>query len=605
MNYKAKPIEKKRLTVIKAAEAALILGAAVLLACFFDYRYAMNDDVFVNAIISGKYSGTPDIHNVSIGTPLNAVFCLLYRVNGAVPWFGGAMIVCQFYSLYSVMTLLCRKMSLNKVYAGIFWLSVNVLLTGIMANELIIVQYTYTAALLMASATIRLYSMEGDFFSKRGILVFGSILLQFLFTYCLRTEIFLFLLPFSILFSLIHYYRANGLRINKGEIKKWCFVWGSLICGAAVLYMINAASYGNEGWKEYKRVDAYRTQLYDFLELPSYAENQEFYESAGITEVQYELLKNYNFSLDDGITSETLKSIVDYANEKRISGYQGLEKLYYRMFTLPLKEGLWSYSHRVLFDSRVAGDDYPWNFVCAALYLVLLLLTCFSKRVQNIVWLVLMVSMRSVLWLYIILKQRTPPRVTHSLFVIEIVCLLVLIFEEISFLKESGRLKKPDWLYIGLSVLFLAGAGTVAASGWESLRSVYEATVAYNEEWEELLSYCREHDDSFYFMDVYSTVNYSEAIFSTRNSRMDNYDICGGWLAKSPLCEEKYRQFGISSVQTALVENDNVFFVTEQGSGLEWLSGLYAQRGILIEFELQDNVAGQFDVYRLMTQADR
>lgn len=604
MNYKAKPIEKKRLTVLNVAEAALILGAAVLLACFFDYRYAMNDDVFVNAIISGKYSGTPDIHNVSIGTSLNAVFCLLYRINGTIPWFGGAMVVCQFYSLYSVMTLLCRKMSLNKVYAGIFWLSANVLLTGIMANELIIVQYTYTAALLMTSATIRLYSMEGDFFSKRGILVFSSILLQFLFTYCLRTEIFLFLLPFSILFSLIHYYRANGLRINKGEIKKWCFVWGSLICGAAVLYIINAASYGNEGWKEYKRVDTYRTQLYDFLELPSYEENQEFYQSAGITRVQYELLENYNFSLDDGITSETLKSIVDYANEKRISGYQGMEKLYYRMFTLPLKEGLWSYSHRVLFDPRVAGDDYPWNFVCAALYLMLLVLTCFSKRIQNIVCMVLMFSMRSVLWMYIILKQRTPPRVTHSLFVIEIICLLVLIFEETSFLKKSGKLKKPELLYTGLSVVFIAGACAVAVSGWVNFRSVYEDTVVYNEEWEELLSYCREHEDSFYFMDVYSTVNYSEAIFNGRDSRIDNYDICGGWLAKSPLCEEKYGQFGITSVQASLLEGDNVFFVAEQGSDLKWLTQVYAEQGITIELALQDNVAGQFDVYKLLPQGD-
>lgn len=71
------------------------------------------------------------------------------------------------------------------------------------------------------------------------------------------------------------------------------------------MWLINSACYGDEGWKEYKQVDAYRTRLYDFLELPPYEENREFYESAGITESRYKLLENYNFSLDDGITSET------------------------------------------------------------------------------------------------------------------------------------------------------------------------------------------------------------------------------------------------------------------------------------------------------------
>lgn len=599
MNSEVKIIEKKRRTAIRAAEAAVIIGVGILLAWLFDYRYAMNDDVFVNAIISGSYSGTPDIHNISVETPLNAFFCLLYRLNGQIPWFGAAMVICQFYALYSIVSLLCIRMQWDRGYAVCFGLAVNLLLTGLMVNELVIVQYTYTAALLMASASLRLYSMEGAFFSKRGLGKFGTILLQYLFACCLRTEIFLFLLPFSLLLTVIHYYRANGFHGNRTEIGKWCVVWGSLICGAAVMWLINSACYGDEGWKEYKQVDAYRTRLYDFLELPPYEENREFYESAGITESRYKLLENYNFSLDDGITSETLRRIVDYADETRISEYQGLKRLYYRMFTLPLNEGLWSYSHRVLFDPKVAGDDYPWNFVCAALYLLLLLLTCISRRVQNVVYMLLMFSMRSGLWMYIILKQRTPPRVTHSLFVMEIVCLLALVFEEISFLRGTERLKRPGRLYAGLCVLFLAGAGAVTAVSWGSFLTVYEDTVAYNREWEELLDYCREHQNNFYFMDVYSTVNYSETIFGDRPPGMDNYDICGGWLAKSPLCGEKYGQFGISSVAAGLIENENVFFVAETGSDLDWLAEVYAEQGIELELEQQDSVAGQFAVYRL------
>lgn len=597
MSLKKKIHEEKFL--IKTAEAAVIAGVVVLLSCLFDYRYAMNDDVFVNAIISGKYSGTPDLHNISIGTPLNALFCLLYRLAGNIPWFGAAMILCQFFSLYSVIILLGRKINMGKNHAWIYILALNILLTGIMVSELVIVQYTYTAALLMASATLRLYCMDGHFTDRRNILSFGGILLQYLFAYCLRTEIFLFLLPFSFLLTLIHYYRGNGFRINKGELKKWFLVWGSLACGSAVMYACNSGSYAGEGWKEYKLVDEYRTQLYDFLALPSYEDNEAFYQSAGISKAQYELLKNYNLTLDEEITSETLRSVVDYVNDERIAEYQGIKRIYYRMFRLPLKEGLWSYVHRTLFDQKLAREDYPWNIVCMALYLVFLLLTCLSGRIQNIVYILLMFSMRSVLWLYIILKQRTPPRVTHSLFLMEMVCLLVLIFEEMSWLRQNRASQKNKAVFAALSALFLAGGGIVAFSSWQSLWTVYGETVAFNEEWEELLAYCRDREDNFYFMDVYSTVNYSEEIFSGRYFGLENYDICGGWLAKSPLCEEKYGKFGIASVQDALIENDNVYFVAEEGSDLAWLYTFYEEKGIDLELECRDRVAEHFCVYRL------
>lgn len=590
-----KATEKKNL--IGVAEAAVITAAVILFSCFFDYRYAMNDDVFVNAIISGNYSGIPDIHNISIATPLNFFFCLLYRLCPVFPWFGCGMILCQFLSLYSVIVLLQRKLNIGGKYELCLTVAVNILMLGMMANELVIVQYTYTAALLMTSATIRLYSMDEAFPCRRWAGKFVGILLQYLFAYCLRTEIFWFLLPFSMLFTLIWYYRKNGMHVQRTDLKMWILIWGCILCGAALMHGINLGSYADEKWAEYKKVDEYRTQLYDFLVLPEYEDNREFYEAAGISKAQYKLLDNYNFSLDDDITSETLQSVVRYANEKRMAEYSGVKRLYYGMFTLPLREGIWSYCHRVLFDPVVSGDDYPWNFVCAALYVVFILLTCISGRKQNFVHLTLMFAMRSVLWMYIILKQRTPTRVTHSLFVIEIVCFLVLVFEELSWLKESGKQKSRKQLYTGLVILFLAGAGIIAAVSLSSFQTEYENTVSFNEEWEELLTYCRGKKDNFYFMDVYSTVNYSEAIFTNMNEKPENYDICGGWLAKSPLCNEKYAHFGITSVREDLIEKDNVYFVAEQGADLEWLSDLYAEKGISVVLERKDNVAGQFDIY--------
>ena len=78
-------------------------------------------------------------------------------------------------------------------------------------------------------------------------------------------------------------------------MKQWILIWGCLLFGAAVMHTVNVNSYTDEEWAEYKKVDEYRTQLYDFLTIPDYEENKAFYESAGISEAQYSLLNNYNF----------------------------------------------------------------------------------------------------------------------------------------------------------------------------------------------------------------------------------------------------------------------------------------------------------------------
>lgn len=583
------------------AEAAAVAGMALLLACIFDYRYAMNDDVFIRAIISGKYSGVPSVHNIQFIILLNAFFSLLYRISSAVPWFGIFMVSSQFLSLYGIMICLGKKLNVSPMLRRFLCVLLYMLLTGLMLNELVILQYTYTAALLFTSAALRLYCMEEPEPNRMFWLYFG-ILMQFLLAFCLRTEIFLFLLPISVLLTLIGYHKKNGFRAEGRRLKHLAVFWGSLLFCVTGLYVADNIGYASRDWHEYRKVFDYRTQLYDFSALPDHERNESFYDAAGISKAQYELLRNYNFSLDDGITGDTLQNVVEYADERRASEYRGAEKLYMQMFTLPLREGLWSYSHRVLFDPKVANDDYPWNYVCAALYLTLLLLTCLTKRWWNIAYLFFLFFVRSGLWMYIILKQRTPARVTHSLFIIEIVCLLVLIFEELSLLNEGEERRNCKWLYAGMAVLSLGGTVAVAVNAWVNFGRIYGDTVTFNEEWGELREYCSGQKENFYFMDVYSMVNYAEEIFAGDNGQIDNYDFCGGWLAKSPLCEEKYNNFGFSSPQEALVEMDNIFFVAAQGTDLQWLTELYEEKGMKVVLEYQDDVAGQFDIIKIKAE---
>ncbi len=593
-------VVQKEKKLVAAAEAAVLAGVMILLACLFDYRYATNDDVFIRAIVSGQYSGTPDLHNIQCIVLINGIFTLLYRICRFVPWFGIFMVVSQFLSLYWILVSIVGKMRFSRQYRILCGAAVNILILGIMLQELVIIQYTYTAALLIVSATARLYCKAGKE-SSEGVSrsEYVGLLVHFLLAFCLRTEIFLFLMPFSLLLTLICCHSGEKKGIFSGKkVKIWGTFWGVLAFCVVILYAVDYIGYTGEGYREYRRMFDARTQLYDFLTLPDYDADRQFYESAGITETQHTLLENYNFALDEEITSQLLESIVGHVNEERTAQYQGLEKQYMRMFTLPFGEGIWSYQHRVMADPRVSGEDYPWNFVCAALYLMLFLLTCLTRRMRNLIYIFLMCSMRSVLWLYIILKQRTPPRVTHSLYIMEIVCLLLLVFEELSYLKEAGGAEKR-WLYSGIAVLFLAGSGTASFYAVSGFREAYREAAAVNKEWSSLLEYCSEREDNFYFMDVYSTVNYAQKIFGDENSELENYDICGGWLAKSPLCGEKYGNFGFSSPRAALLEMDNVFFVAKQGTDLGWLKKMYEEENLRIRMEYREVVAGKFDIIKI------
>lgn len=596
---------------IRVVEALVVTGLLLLIAFLYDYRFALNDDVFINDILSGRYSGHPDIHNISVLSPLNMLFVLLYRISTTVPWFGTAMILFQFLSIYQIVICLLRSMP--STGRSLFAIILTILFSGIMWTELVIVQYTYTCALLMTSALMRLYC-TGDFLGRQGEgFRFLSIFLQLMTAFCLRTEIFLFFLPFLILLMMVQYFNDNGFHFVKRAVLKWCVIWVSILLGCTAMLIINSCSYSGEDYREYRRVDEYRTTLYDFLALPSYQENEAFYQEAGISKSQYDLLENYNFQLDSDITWETIQRIVDYVEESRLRQYSGFKRLYMKYITLPVGDGIWSYRHRLTLDPLFRGDESPWNYVCLALYLAVMVATVCSGRIRNLLYLAMLFAVRSGLWMFLILRQRTPVRVTHSLFLIEIVCLLLLFLETLQRLSGSEIRRKRLTAYFLMTTLFMGGCFVLWANV-TSCQKEYREIVERNGEWEQLTGYCADHEEAFYFMDVYSTVDYAEAIYTgtcgtqsnVMNDRkhtyngMKNYDLAGGWLSKSPLCIEKYGQYGFEDALQGLLEQDNVYWVMKKDRPIQWLIDFCLEKGYEVRPEVVDTIADTFAVYRIV-----
>ena len=120
-----------------------------------------------------------------------------------------------------------------------------------------------------------------------------------------------------------------------------------------------------------------------------------------------------------------------------------------------------------------------------------------------------------------------------------------------------------------------------------------------NAPYQELYAYLssEENEKNFYMIDVYSSVSYSEKMFEKVDNSLDNYDIMGGWACKSPLWEKKLAAFGIDSMEQALKDREDVFFVRKVSEDMGWLEEYYQEHGTPIETMLVETLAGEFEIY--------
>ncbi|MEI3211255.1 MAG: hypothetical protein V8S42_02295 [Lachnospiraceae bacterium] len=95
-------------------------------------------------------------------------------------------------------------------------------------------------------------------------------------------------------------------------------------------------------------------------------QNKEFYESIGLTEMERELLANYNFGLDEEIDEDLVLKVADYA-----ASIRQVE----RPFLQNLLDSLKSDYRRMCYEPTHNESDYPWNYMVILAYVAVLVLS--------------------------------------------------------------------------------------------------------------------------------------------------------------------------------------------------------------------------------------
>lgn len=587
MNFMTKL--RKRENSIWALGFAVAL--CVVIGIFFDYYYDLNDDVLIKDILAGVYTGTPEGHNIQMLFPLSFLLSLPYRVIRGIPWYGLFLCFCHFGCFYLLTERLLHFCG-HKFTKALLLLLTAVLVAALFLWELVFVQYTVTATLLTATAAFMFYTMEEtasvkDFYKKS----LPCILLINL-AFCIRSEMLLLLLPFVCVTGICRW-AAEKPVFTKVNAAKYFAVFGGILAGLILNQGMHMVAYGSEGWQEFNRFFDARTNLYDFQGIPPYEGNETFYESIGLTRAEQMLLINYNFGMDEEINADVMEQLTAYA--------EGMDT---RTFGSTLKNALRQYVERLCkwgygevtsaWDYRYRNaqeTDYPWNVFILMLYVMVLVAAIYNRRFRYLWELCFLGVVRTCLWLFMLYNGRMPVRITYPLYLMEFVILAALLLDECRSSKQLFRFFRPGFCFVLVLFALLQLNKSITTVQKEDTR---RETV--NKELQQLQAYTREHPDNFYFVDVYSTVSYSEKMFEGVNNALSNYDIMGGWASKSPLMYEKYAHFSIETMEEALLTGEAVYVIVHipQPGWLpvmdDWLPAYYADRGIEVQMKEEEAI---------------
>ena len=590
-----------RLTQIVLFTTFLVVGLSVT----YDFYYDLNDDTTIKDIISGAYTGKPSAYSVQMLFPLSFCISLCYRAIPGIPWYGLFLCVCQFgaWALIAWRVTGVVKKQWQQYMALCFEM---VIYFGLLIRQLVIVQYSVTSGICMATAILLYLTGEEKELPRQNLKQNIASILLVILSFMIRTEMCIMLLPFLVLSGFCKW-MSNEKIFTVQNIKRYLYLIGTALIGMTVVLALDklsiATSGESEAWQAFREFFDERTTLYDFYGIPSYEEHAAFYEMIGCSEESYSLLQNYNFSLDESIDEYLLENVVNYQEKMAKTGC-GLAMTAGMISKNSLSEAIWLYKEQLI---HAKSGVYAYMLLAAYISFVLL---AGGRKNSGCYWkMALLLVIRSILWIYLFMVDRVLDRVTCPLLVAELMVLLGWIIQESIRVKPIAK----NFVYVKLQAigtysLLAICAFLACVMNAQKLQSEYEARERINSRWESLIAYCAEHEDAYYAVDVYSStsyegISYSEKIYKNVDNSYRNFDICGGWLSKSPLMYEKLGKMQIETLEEALISKDNVYFVATPDKDLSWLVDYYAYKGKTVNpFKVDtiyDNGAECFAVYHL------
>lgn len=276
-----------------------ILGV-LLYFVFFHIIYEQNDDLAIQFIANGYFTGTSDFHLVFINVIIGHFLSFLYTHFSGVEWYSLLMIALVLLSFFS--NLFCIT-TFEKGYKKLLLASLNLLLVYFFSR----MQFSYTAGFLAVSAVI--LQVYGFWHQKNSLIVFSLLLL--LLSSLVRFEMFIFTyVPFFLVFIF--------------DIKK-IFKPKIIYLGLLIIVVFKGFDYysytSDKEWKAYHEFNKYRGGAVANFNL-DYSDAS-LKKKLNLSEKDITLIQNFIFT--ENITTEKLKIINQFAKQNNIGFAKAVE----------------------------------------------------------------------------------------------------------------------------------------------------------------------------------------------------------------------------------------------------------------------------------------
>lgn len=598
----------KRLDIIIAAVVTLVLFTVIGIC--YDMVYYLNDDVMIQSILSGRFSGTASGMAVYFNQPLSSLLAFLYNVIPDIPWFGvlleGCYVLCFFLVLYFSLIRFSEFAGTSGKITSKFFLCIlcAAVFYGFFLGQYLMPHYTVASAVVGGTALyLLLISKESREWKETIRLTWPSVVLL-LFCYLIRTNVFFMVLPFL---------AAAGIyrMVKTKSIVNYLPPLFLLAGGVLIFMLIGRLSYKDVSWREYLVFNDVRTTLYDYVGVWEDDTAMKYYAEQGYQPEEISVYKEYNILLNENLTTEDLEILAAYGSLMPDRNNTIVQRL---------KDGFWLYRNREL----TAAEDIVYSHMILIIYLLAVVLMVAGKDGKSLFLLALLGCARSFVWIYILGGGRYPERITNSLYLVELLVLLAILVNTMELLAVSGinrgtgtgdntkqtPMEKKAFLFmkqvgvfIANFILFILSIEAINGILPDALeRSRQQITI--NEEEDKLYDYMKSHPANLYFIDVYAVVRHTEYVFKDYDKTYENYMTLGGWVAGSPLVADKLADWGYESAYEALMEGENVCLVFKDDIGMtieDWLAYCALRNGGDNDFsqiEVIETGRGNYRIYQ-------
>lgn len=541
-----------------------ILALAISFICFILLKefvspvFTLIDDNIIEEILSGKFTGSPDGHIVYIKYTLAYLLSRLYYINSNIPWYGLFLIGCEAASIFFVVFRICSHNI--KIYKKVlFSLSFLVVFFSLALNGLVFFTYTSVAGLLGSTAIFWFLTIDENSQKRTLILNYIVFIILYLTAFSIRSNIIIMLSPVLIL--------AVVFKFKRSLLKKFLFLGLALVISLAAILVVEKSAYSSEEWKYYMEFNNARTAVYETKGIINYQENIETFNELGISKELHQLYIGYYFNFGINTDDNALTKLTEIVKQPETNL---LNKLFDILF----------------------GDTYKiTTYVFLFLYFLPLVFFIVKKKYKEVIFLLALLLFISLPMFYMIFVKKFVFRVGISCFYAGLMFITALLIQ--------SKIKKSVWVLIGVGILFGLTAQILETkkdfnSGHYFLSSL---------EREAIKDWCEANPENIYFITNNMYVDFGTLI-NPKSSGLINCTSLGmGWIARSPLVDEKLLEFGIENIETGLIENDNAYIITYQGNKIETLINYYQSEFPNVKAELYETFTtsngGKYDVWKL------